>query len=627
MRFVSLFAIYLTSLNAFSQLSTLPTKERFDAFNTSKLSIYNPCGLQPSEDGNVYGDGVAYILDALVQQYITTKDKGYLYRFVETSLCIMRNRHDLSSYGNTPRWSDLMYHDGYIIGSLSRFVYLVRVEEPQLLTTPVYQFSFIASNPFNIPFATFGQFTSWLGLRVNETLDWYLYGGYWDGNLGMLEFPGDPTAAHMNLQVGFARAFLFMGYSDPNFDYQQCSQTIASLFKSMVFFQDRCEVTSYNVPVLIPSSNNSYVWYTTGWKVPERDCFDGLLFVPRFNEPHYSGYIEFLEDISHGAVDLFYALDCYHFQPGTPFTQSDMIRFRNTFAKNIYDGNGAFFNSVWGLDNPIYNTNCAPCPHNFLAIASMNYMPFHAFDGADNTSTAPDVYDIVIQYYAANIDSFSTLPVGYDGLHNRGHAEVVAAQWERECVDLTLFNRNVVYNQDFWSKNILTIDPAAGPGASFADPIITTPEFTVESTVTSNIYAPQKVILKPGTKLKNGSHVRVFIQEDLCQPGGKRIADLSSVGETNVAPSPPSHILSPSLFHTNPVTDQITFNITLPQESVTGLSIINMLGKTVGEPLKPSTRPDGSLEITYDISTLPPGVYFCILQSGTHTVTTKLIKK
>lgn len=304
--------------------STLKIKEEFDLFNTLQVNVYDPCGIPANNDQDIFGDGMSKILDGYITMYQTTRDKAYLIKFVIQSLCIMENRHDYAGINSQLGWSEHMYQDGYIIGAMAQFVHLIRIQEPTLQNIPIYQFPEITPNAscqcccnsFNQTFNTFGQYANWLGARVDETLDWYINNDYWDDDLGFLQYEKDKFAGPINFQIGFGRSLLFMGLSDPNTSYLQKANIIANLFKGIVVFVDPCEIKVYNDPVLIRSTgNNAYWWYHSGWKIPLRECLISLFI----EVPKFSGYTQFIEDISHGGVVTWLPLDYYDFQPSTPF--------------------------------------------------------------------------------------------------------------------------------------------------------------------------------------------------------------------------------------------------------------------------------------------------------------------
>lgn len=340
---ISAMLLFSTSL-AGQNYNTIPAKEEFDLYNDIRVfnTSYNPCTANPNNDAEIFGDGMSKVLEGYIVMYKATGDKAYLYKFVHQSLCITENRHDFnpSATNNEPIWSfdPQMYLDGYIIAAFSRFIYLVKNEIPTLFNEPIYQFDELLPanyapntcfcNKFGITFSTFGQYANWLQDRVGETLWWYLTNGYWSNDWGMLQVPGsNATGAAINMQVGFGRVLLFIGLTTGEQSFLDKAETIANLYKSHVFFYDICENKFYNADVLRLTNDNAYWWYHSGWSRLRKDCF------PFFNVPKYSGFVAFIEDISHGGIVTWLPLDFCKFQPNTPFSINDMIRFRNTFSK------------------------------------------------------------------------------------------------------------------------------------------------------------------------------------------------------------------------------------------------------------------------------------------------------
>lgn len=636
-------------LFARSQYSNLSIKEQFDILNIIEIQQYNPLNSSIGDDGSKFGDGMSHILDGYITMYKTTLDKGYLNKFVLQSLGMMNNRHDiaydlngvlnddLTGIDDVPRWAAYTYQDGYILGSLADFVHFIKIEQPALQTETLYQFSDIQNNPFGANFNTYGDYANWLGQRINESLFWFINNGYWDDNFAMKDSPEDDYALPINKQVGFARAFLFMGLAE---NYQLSinkAMKMAYLYKSQIEFTDLCGTNQiYNAKLLRQKPNNSYWWYHAGWEIYNRNCF------LQFNIPEYEKYVEFIEDMSHGAVTMYVPLEYYNYQPSTPFTQVDMLRFRNTFVKNLYDGNGGFYNSVKGVDNPV-DACTEDCPHNYFASSCLAYMPYEKFDSPSLMSNVKGVYEIIMDYYVGNLANLSSVPNYCCGM-NKGHAETVQAQWKRECVNLTVYNRDVVYSQDFFVKNNLTIDPSAGPGLSYADPIINTPTFTVEPTISSEIKAGNSVHLKPGVHFKSGSEIHAFIDEDLCkknqingetgtsaivQEGVNEAEFFETIAkdeETNTM-SIQSLEIEKFKISPNPFSGSTTINFNLIEFAEMKIVLEDLTGKMVAVIKEEDLMEQGFHSITFQDQKLEGGVYYCsFYRNGQFIFKKKLIK-
>ncbi len=575
--------------------NNIQVKEEFDIFNTFEVNIdYKPCTIDPNNDAGTFGDGMSKLIEGYIALYKATKDKKYLYKFVLQSLCMVENRHDINpdADNNEPRWSfdPQTYQDGYIIAAFSRFIYFIKIEEPSLFNTPIYQFdelnpaNYAANtcncNKFDITFSTLGQYVNWLQDRVCETLNWFVSNEYWDNSGGIKKTPTDESVAEINMQVGFGRAFLFIGLITNNQSYLSKAYTFANLYKGNVNINDPCSGAQYNEPVLKLTNDDAYWWYHSGWRVTRRECSYWSSSPPFYHwgkYDNYPAYVEYIEEISHGAIVTWLPLDFYKFQPNNPFTLTDMIRFRNMFTKHIYRGSNSFSKGVNGQDSPV-------CTSDNLDLRVLNYMPFYEFDGASTTATAPDVYDIVLNYYINNIHNYSNSP--YYGQDNKGHAEVVLAQWTKECPNLTLYNREVVYNQDFFSKGVLTVAPEEATGNSYAEPIISDKKFIVKPNVTVNMSAPSKISLKQGTHIMAGAQFRAYLNPNLCNQSystlsNSEISDPTSNynQKTIIKETEDDNLLIKSeiRIYPNPTKDYITIEITNFPDELQGLIVISDL--------------------------------------------------
>ncbi len=481
-------------------------KEEYDYFNANLMSRYKPFDSITNLKDNVYGDGMGYVLEGYITMYETTKDKDYLYKFVMQSLSIMKNRHDFRGVDYLiPRWdtsTSSMYLTGNTLAPLARFVYFIK-NDSLLKNTSIYPFDFIKNNSIGVTFTTFGDYANWLQDRCGETLWWFISNGYWTSE-GFRRL-GESTPAEINQQVGFGRSLLYIGLAANDTSFLAKAAIIANQFKSTISIKDKCFGGKYRQPVFEITSNNAYKWYHAGWRVKHYPC--------NTTSRNYNVYTQYIEDISHGVSSTWLVDDFLKYQPNTRFQQIDMVRFKNMFAKNVYGGNGIFHNTVSGADFPFYcgegcnSTGKAPNFENY-EFTPLSYMYLSDFDQYETTT--PSVYEIVMEDYRLKILGKIRISNQYGGQENKGHAEVVAAQWKREIFNLTLYKRDVVYHQDFFAKSKLTIAPLESSNASYAEPI-EYQEFKVEGNVSSNITAGEEIILKPGVHLSSGSNVTLSI--------------------------------------------------------------------------------------------------------------------
>lgn len=632
---ISIIAI-MVFVPVFGQYQSVPAKEEYDFYNSIKINIYyRPCVVGPNNDADIFGDGMSKILEGYISMYAATSDKAYLYKFVMQSMCMVENRQDLNSEADNsePRWSfdPQMYQDGYILAALSRFVYFVKIEVPYLYYEEIYPFNEIDPllyspntcncNSSGITFQTLGQYADWLQARVGETLWWYLTNGYWRNAGGMYKTPDSESPAELNMQIGFGRALLFMGLATGEQSFLDKADRIAGLMKGNVTIVDPCEEVYYSTPVLRLTPDNSYWWYHFGWRVGFRDCgnWSGLTYHYYYNVPDYDEYTSKIEDISHGAVVTWLPLDFYHFQPNSTFTTDDMIRFRNMFTKHISDGTGGFHEAVNGQDEPVD-------PPGELDIRSLNYMPFTEFDGADATASYPDVYDIIFDYYVSQISGNIAPPSDYTGQDNKGHAEIVLAQWERECPNLTLFNRHVVYNQDFFAKGDLTIAPGESMGDSYAEPIIWEKTFTVNPGVSATFTSGSEITLKDGVNLLSGSYVVISVDQNLCN--GEKIKIGNPIVESNSDNTARKVELNSEVsfqsdttacniifeIAPNPISSNSVIRFSVPHEGLVSLMVYDISGQVVLIFLDAVKIEKGLYMFPVSLQDLSSGVYTCVFQ-------------
>lgn len=570
--FLSVVAFNLVSSFSVCQLNhDLPMKEEFDHFFELRLSTYDVCSNNPTDwsststvnelSGN-YGDAVSKMLEGLLTMHETTGDLAYLYKFIHVSMCMLERRADVNNptthplYDHDaapPIWTrqhdpvDRMYQDGYIIAAFSRFAHYVHFEQSWLVNASLHPFDVVTgNNGFNQSFATFGDYALWLAAQSNLTATWYLINNYWNtsnGAEGMKKDPADDTPAGINMQVGFGRALLYLGKVLGNGNYLIYAHQIATNYKAFLSFNDNCDLSGYSDDVLrFNGADHSYWWYHAGYRVTKRTC----ILSPLFPTPNRPNFLENVEDISHGAVTAWLPFEFYLHQNSTPFTQSDMIRFRNMFTKNIFLGNDEFSNAVDGNNGPIYFKNpFSPFQeiyggyinNNLFKPIALAYARLADFDGADGTAVQPNVYDILMDHYRLNITTWpafppnqlpsisrTPLPVGsYSGQTNKGHAELAMEQWERECNSLTLNRRDLVYDQDFWSHHILTINPSIDPCttcSSFAEPTTTNKEFVVRSGAHTVMTAGNSVRYHGGFRVEAGGTLIATVNPEIaCVPG------------------------------------------------------------------------------------------------------------
>lgn len=468
-------------------------KEYYDYIDVKNLALDR--GFPGYIDGNSNSagtDGMANqlserlndVTNSYIRMYQATGDKAYLIKFINWSIKVQSVRLDNLNSTLRPGWVPLtsIYREGRILAPMAEFAYRIKntpdlssIAIPQqLIDIPTNFTSQIGSAQLT----NYGQFADWLMSRVLQTIDWYNSNFFFNSGTAYRE-EGAQEALEINMQSTFGSTLIYAGLYDPVqvsnpilIGYRGKANIIASKYKSFINITDKCDQVfpscvpnEYHNPVLAYNSiSDCYSWFSAGWQIAFRNCLSQC--GPHLSQPNFLDYTDFIEDISHGAATLKFPIAMNEIYYGQ-FYDEDLVRFRNTFTKKIWDPsqNGFHFN-VRGdeLNAPIaLLTSCSGQLFNCAADVAMTYMPLYIFDGYSingnpTTATAPNVYNIIMDYYTTHFHGAST---SYSGLADLGISEIVKAQWAKECVNLTLYNRDLVYDQDFNVRNNLTLAPNA----------------------------------------------------------------------------------------------------------------------------------------------------------------------
>ncbi|HRP52805.1 MAG TPA: T9SS type A sorting domain-containing protein [Fluviicola sp.] len=164
---------------------------------------------------------------------------------------------------------------------------------------------------------------------------------------------------------------------------------------------------------------------------------------------------QYKEDIGHGAFDIMFPIlyNKYYstFYPyvtgGKYFEDYQMVRFRNTLTKSIYNPN--HFSTCTSLQ-PTFNCNVtgtctghyygdnvsSPAPNEYMNYQSnaKNWTGLYVFDNVAGAAPGSSVYSILMNYY---INVESCLPItqnNYSGVSIVGLADLVVANYEKEGI-------------------------------------------------------------------------------------------------------------------------------------------------------------------------------------------------
>lgn len=270
-------------------------------------------------------------------------------------------------------------------------------------------------------------------------------------------------------------------------------------------------------------------------------------------------------------------------------------------------------------------------PH--LAWDSFTWASLHPYDNNSNHT----LYHITKQILEQQLQIEPNPGNWINGNRVHGLSHVTNAQWAYDCVDVTLYNRKLNYNQDLFAPHNLTIHPTAEDCYhqlgmnSFAAPIVQSDNFTIEPNVTSNISAGNKIVIKGEVHFKAGSEVRLFIDPALnnCFTGGRYT---NSAGAESNQPSilsmnqqkvlgeqeNLSASLSPSAEYSqsikfdvqlspNPVEEICTLALSLPQETSLIVQLVDINGRLI--KTESSKQLKGQSNYTLNFSELKSGLY------------------
>jgi hypothetical protein len=521
--------------SAFCQTSPnlAPNKEYYEEIEAGFI----PPNYSDLDPENGMQNRAGWLMMGYLNMYEATGDKAYLIKFVNASLECILNRYDVvNNFGLfslfPPKWTlspdgheESTYLNNLLLIPMTKFIYLVR-NDLDLYNTNLDgrifhkdEFESKFSEPIILGY---GDYANWLGARVEETM-WYLNEHYWSAENGHLQYQ-DGTVAALNFQSFFATVFLYKYKINNAFGPWVIPQStllnrITTIKNHYLGIFDQC---SFPQQVFVPQSNNSFGWWHSGWS--STGC-----------EPYLK------EDVAHGAMDLLFPMTDWELGTGL-FTTTDFFNWTHeTFTQNVYNGDGGFNNTVWGtLDGFTGADEGTACGIPYIPASVPNvywsevlaWMPLESFDSPHS------VYDILINHTdELRRDEFHDFPgdictnakglsggQSYDGL-----SEVVKAQWKRECVDLTMTNRDLIYDQDFFAKGNLYIEPtitSTTTQKAFAEPNNTTTsgdpdyfnknEYIVESGVKSHMKAGNGIHLFPGFSAKAGCDFRAYIDPSLC---------------------------------------------------------------------------------------------------------------
>ncbi len=664
--------ILVVNLSKYSKAQTLsnyektfPIKEAYDGWleknstivGNNSISIYN-WGVR---DQPLDYENIPMLLLSYLNLYDATDDKCYLNKFIQYSYLLQykkigsnyffSNQGDVTSkvysYNSTeiPMWPANFYNNGRILWAMARYVYLLNTNNTILSNTNIPTGFVPIESWDDTDISTYGNFATWLKVKVCASLNFINY-NFWIDNSNYYDkyaVCGHTFAtgsgcnvttapSEINMQAGVICAMLYIYKVDNSYyDYFNKADAFIHNFYYNVLFHD--------------TYNDTYKWH------------------------HNPLNTDLKEDIGHGAFDIQVPLISYNlFGANHPnyFSSTEMFYFRNTFTKNLFDqfqsnGDAKFFNSVYKTTYPISNGT-----QGFPGCDNQNYIPdnTHNCNWGEvlawmelqqfDTGSGNYVYNTLLQHTVSLLDdSYISYP---EGLYNNhfcrntsnltggesvwGLSNVVKTQWDNECTNMTLKNRDLYYNQDFSVKNDLIISPqspnnpesiATPYNASFESPnylgsSFTAQEFIVRSNVTTNITAGNKIVLKPGFKTETGCQLHASINPALCGAQSKKNnqEDITTLIKKDTILNDSSFDNNSLKIYPNPFFTFCTIEYDLPSTENVKISIYNAANLNI-EELVDEMQTEGTHKIIWDATDKTGGVYYCLVKTSKLSLIKKII--
>lgn len=621
--------------------ATFPFKEKFDGLHPYFSTESIPYATANENWYQAWG----WTLLTYLRLYEATGDRDYLVKFVVHSDGLVAKKLPTGIFVTPyfyigPIWvADMdddqwLHYSSELAKPMSEYVHLV-LSDPEL-SDIVLPSGLV---PSALEGLTHGQYATALGSELLETLS-YLASDYWLADyygLGIMP----PNACERHCRAGHCVTCFLDGYWC---DCKNVAQMNVQADLAVAIYYLVASGITYNTNLKSKADLITDYFKLRLTTYPGSSGTSKTWFGAPDQDGEAAGY---REDVAHGASTIQIPLSSYSLFGDERFSSSDMEEFANTFCWNIWDRtNGVIRNNVYGTDGDVDDEQVS-CGHailsagmiNFYAAAEvLSWMPLHEYDPNDAPN---DIYSVLSTqaWKLLEDDETAMLPTGhcvnntaiFTGVQSYyGLSEVVKAQWQRECTNLTLYNRDLVYDQDFAVKHVLTVDPTPplGPDgitpitASFADPIITEPRFTVHAGITSQFRAGAAVVWEPGFEAEYGSTVEAVIDPLGCSMS-VRMAVTEGAGTTEdrrlrsgersfpfaLSMPGPSEALSPRMgLMPNPTSGFSTLEVAVREAAELRWELLNGLGQRM-QGSSPVQLAIGAHALPIDAAGLAPGTY------------------
>lgn len=506
----------------------------------------------------------ARLIESLCIMYLRTKDQAYIHRAIDISVHWIRALKPITRDGQSYfYWQEQLNFDAenytphnpsLMLWAISHLCHIILVDDAGVLCSNEFDFTLLnqytyvnGALPFSNSINTYGLLADWLISKMVPAMDFLINIAWLGPNTGFRD-KGSNNVGALNQQSSFGAALLYLGnlstksicfsangnYYSGLASYLDYARHLAVLFNQSFkvcrnSLCSDCEPDELGVFINVPEEDNynCFYWFADGWILigDEKNC----LFSPdKFHDyDDFFNYGEnpnddgerFYEDISHGIRSMYFPIvaEKLGFSPLNDFLQQIANTFRKQIVKSFANDEIKLFPNVRGQGYEWCTkktANCDPEPcalgDQVLEWDGLTWASLHPYDGAGNKFV----------YYKTKELLKKKLTLASPGswinggrLHGLSH--VLDAEWANDCPDVILYNRRLVYDQNFEYSRNLTISPREnncfhGTGMrSFAYPIIDDDVFEITSGVSSKIRAEKSITLKPGVHFARGSSVEI----------------------------------------------------------------------------------------------------------------------
>lgn len=472
-------AFFFIQFTGFCQYGDLGIKQRFDNvyanlygpfYNISsstnnindqgvivwdKSKLYEQSGgvfTQACDDSqDAIGSSRSGSLEALLRMYEVTCDMKYIWEFMEQATQIINMRADKlypQQSGNPYLFVNVVPWHGRILFPLAHFAYLVN-------TTPLSGIQIPTAHRVNFNnHTTIGAFADAVNIQNIEMMHFLLerfwrrpssivgpdecmckpnYIGDYCAN-GSMDNNSSKSISELNYQGPYGAALIYMYLRNPGY-IPYLGKTGVEAYAVKVVEMARAYLVTRNGILTYQSANNNYGWFHDGWQQKKEN---GV----------WVRSMVHTEDIGHGIWDLifpilynkFYSSFTGPITSGQYFENYQMVRFRNTFTKVIYNqyiaancnvvNQNSFDCNVFGSCSGHYGST----DYHTYQMDAKSWTDLYIYDNVSGAQSGPTVYSIMMDYYI-NVESCKPIDrANYETAGILGLANMAVANYKMENI-------------------------------------------------------------------------------------------------------------------------------------------------------------------------------------------------